>query len=277
MADRREIDSGTSELEAFVEDGVAVLRLNRPERLNALTVTMIEGAERALAAVEHDDEVRCVLVTGAGRAFSAGADLNNLAPKNRGSGGAKPDFARDLRFQRTLQRGVTNRIYRMAKPVIASIPGPAVGAGFSLALACDLRIASEDAILTTGFAKIALAGDLNLSFSLTRLVGAGKAAELMFLAPKFTAKEGLAWGLINRVVSSDDIHDEAMAMAREYAAGPTAAIGLMKNHLNLALRGDMDDTLDVEVVDMMVGMRSHDHREGVRSFLEKRPTVFEGR
>ena len=271
-----QIDTGTDEVEAHLEEnGVAVVRLNRPDRLNALTVGLMNGLERALGLLEDREDARCILLTGAGRAFCAGGDISEVDKGGHSSGASGP--AGEMAYQRKMQRGIVNRIWKMAKPVIASLPGPTVGAGLSLAVSCDFRIASDEAVISTGFGNMALPGDLNINFFLTHLVGAAKAREVLYLPQKFTAKEALDLGLVSRVVPHEDLEAEAMDWASRYAAGPTVAIGMMKQSINRAISVDIDECLDWELVNTGACFKTADTKEAVRAFMEKRRPEFKGR
>ncbi|MGH9301018.1 MAG: enoyl-CoA hydratase-related protein, partial [Acidimicrobiales bacterium] len=179
-----QLDTGTEDLLGEVDDGVATLTMNRPERRNALSNAMLSALDRVLAEVEIDDAVGCVVLTGAGGAFCAGGDVKAMAEgssEGAGGGGSRgPGGGIDaaIHRQRLSQRATSGRLWQMPKPTIAAIPGPAAGAGLSLALACDLRYAAEGAVFTTAFAKVAFAGDYGGTWFLTRLVGSGKAREL---------------------------------------------------------------------------------------------------
>lgn len=274
----RAIDTGTDDLLVQVDDGVAVLTMNRPERRNALSDSMISAMGRALADLEVDDEVGSIVLTGAGGAFCAGGDVKAM---NERSGGTRSDRPASLderiHLQRLSQRATSGRLHEMPKPTIAAIPGPAAGAGLSLALACDLRYASERAILTTAFARVAFAGDYGGTWFLTRLVGPAKARELYFLSPRIDATQAESLGIVNAVFPDDKLEDEVMAVARRLAAGPRVAYRYMKENLNRAILGELGECLDMESAHHNRTGLTEDHREAAAAFVEKREPLFKGR
>src|SRR5579875_3380394 len=245
-----ELDTGTEELLATVDDGVAVLTMNRPERRNALTPTMLRALGATLARVEVDDE---------------------------GGGGGRATIDGRIHRQRLDQRATSGRLFEMPKPTIAMVPGPAAGAGLSLALACDLRYGAERAVLTTAFARVALAGDYGGTWFLTRLVGPAKARELYFLSPRLDASEALGLGLLNAVVPDDQLEAETLAVARRLAAGPRVAYRYMKENLNRAVLGELGECLDMEAAHHIRTGLTEDHREAAAAFVDKREPVFRGR
>jgi 2-(1,2-epoxy-1,2-dihydrophenyl)acetyl-CoA isomerase len=279
MPESRPIETGTDHLLARIEDGVAFLTLNRPERRNALSDPMLSGLAAALRECETSPDVRCVVLTGAGGAFCSGGDVKGMAAGGAG-GGARAALTLDERIhrQRLSQRETAGRIARMPKPVIASLPGAAAGAGLSIALACDLRIASERAILTTAFARVGFSGDYGGTWFLTQLVGSAKARELYFLSDRIDAKEAERLGLVNRVVPDDALESETRALARRLASGATVAYRYMKENLNRALEGaSLEESLDLEATHHVHTGLTEDHREAAKAFVEKREPVFKGR
>jgi len=269
----RDLETGTDELLARVEDGVAVLTLNRPERRNALTEAMLAALSETLRAVEADEEVGCVVLTGAVGAFCAGGDVKAMAEGN----GARRSFDAQVQRQRTSHRETSGRLHRMPKPTIAALPGAAAGAGLALALACDLRYASEDAILTTAFARVGFAGDFGGTWFLTQLVGPAKARELYFFSERLSAAEALDLGLLNGVVAGDGLEAHVLDRARRLAAGPRIALAYMKENLNRALTAPLEDALDLEATHHLHTGTTEDHREAARAFVEKRQPQFSGR
>jgi 2-(1,2-epoxy-1,2-dihydrophenyl)acetyl-CoA isomerase len=279
MPESRPIETGTDHLLARIEDGVAFLTLNRPERRNALSDPMLSGLAAALRECETSPDVRCVVLTGAGGAFCSGGDVKGMAAGGAG-GGARAALTLDERIhrQRLSQRETAGRIARMPKPVIASLPGAARAAGLSIALACDLRIASERAILTTAFARVGFSGDYGGTWFLTQLVGSAKARELYFLSDRIDAKEAERLGLVNRVVPDDALESETRALARRLASGATVAYRYMKENLNRALEGaSLEESLDLEATHHVHTGLTEDHREAAKAFVEKREPVFKGR
>jgi 2-(1,2-epoxy-1,2-dihydrophenyl)acetyl-CoA isomerase len=277
MSENRTIDTGTDHLQARVEDRVAILTMNRPERRNALSGEMLQGLIVALDDAEVATDVGCIVLTGAGGAFCAGGDVKGMAEGGRGGG---PSLGLDERIhlQRVQQRRTSGRIYEMPKPVVASLPGAAAGAGLSLALACDLRIASENAILTTAFAKVGFSGDYGGTFFMAQLVGAARARELYYLSDRVDAKEAERIGLVNRVVPEAALEEQTLELARRLAHGPTIAYRYMKENISRALTGaDVGECLDVEATHHVHCGLTEDHRAAVKAFVEKRPPTFKGR
>jgi 2-(1,2-epoxy-1,2-dihydrophenyl)acetyl-CoA isomerase len=278
MPKRRTIDTGTDDLLAHVEDRIAVLTMNRPARRNAMSGEMIAALQAALADLDVAADVGCVVLTGAGGAFCAGGDVKAMNEANSSSGGERPPIDHAIHRQRLSQRGTAGKLYSMSKPTIAALPGAAAGAGLSLALACDLRIASENAILTTAFAKVGFAGDYGGTFFITKLIGAAKARELYLLSEKIDALEAERLGLVNRVVPADALEKETHALAHQLAHGPTIAYAYMKENINRALEGgELGECLDLEATHHVHTSFTRDHRNAVKAFVEKRKPVFEGR
>ena len=278
MAEQRAIDTGTDHLQARVEDGVALLVMNRPERRNALSDEMLRGLAAALRDAETASDVRCVVLTGAGGAFCSGGDVKGMAAGTGGNRGIGLSLDERIHRQRLSQRETAGRIFRMPKPVIASLPGAAAGAGLSLALACDLRIAAESAVITTAFAKVGFSGDYGGSYFLTQLVGAAKARELYYLSDRVDAKEAERLGLVNRVVPDAALAAETRALADRLASGATVAFRYMKENLHRALEGaSLEECLDLEATHHVHTGLTEDHREAAKAFVEKRTPTFKGR
>ena len=276
-ASMRALETGTDHLQARVADGVAYLVMNRPERRNALSDEMLRGMAEALREAETASDVRCVVLTGAGRAFCAGGDVKGMAAR-AGGGSAGPTLDERIHRQRLSQRETAGRIYRMPKPVIAALPGAAAGAGLSLALACDLRIAAESAVITTAFAKVGFSGDYGGSYFLSHLLGAAKARELYYLSDRLDAKQAERLGLVNRVVPDAALESETRALAARIASGATVAFRYMKENLNRAQEGaSAEECLDLEATHHVHTGLTEDHREAAQAFVEKRAPVFKGR
>jgi 2-(1,2-epoxy-1,2-dihydrophenyl)acetyl-CoA isomerase len=280
MSDTRTLETGTEDLLARVEDRVGVITMNRPSRRNALSAGMLAALESAIADFDVASDVGCVVLTGAGGAFCAGGDVKGMADSDRGGegGGRRRSVDEAIHRQRLSQRGTAGRLYTLSKPTIAALPGAAAGAGLSLALACDLRIASDHAILTTAFANVGFSGDYGGTYFMTKLIGAAKARELYLLSEKIDADEALRLGLVNRVVPDEAFEKETFELARRLAHGPAVAYRYMKENINRALEGgELGDCLDLEATHHVHASFTEDHRNAVQAFVEKRKPVFQGR
>jgi len=272
----RTIETGTDDLLATVDEGVAVLTLNRPARRNALSLPMLDALATTLAEVELDDEVGCVVLTGAGGAFCAGGDVRAMS-EGHDNGAADVPFDVKVHRQRLSQRATSGKIWTMPKPVIAMIPGAAAGAGLALALACDLRYAADSAVLTTAFAKVGFSGDYGGTWFLTQIVGTARARELYYFSDRLSASEAANLGLVNAVAPADRLEGEVLERARRLAAGPRVAHRYMKDALNRAVQSDLLDCLDLEASFHNHTGLTEDHQEAARAFVEKRPPEFRGR
>ena len=273
----RTIDTGTDDLLAEVDEGVATLTMNRPERRNAMSRAMNEALARVLAEVETADDVGCVVLTGAGGAFCAGGDVKGMASGGDGGAGTPTTYDAGVHRQRLNQRAISQRLYEMPKPTIAALPGPAAGAGLSIALACDLRYAVPNTILTTAFAKVGFAGDYGGTWFLTRLVGSGKARELYYFSDKLNAEDAERLGIVNAIFPIETFTDEVAERARRLAAGPTVAYRYMKENLNRAVHGELGECLDMEAAHHIRTGQTEDHKEAAKAFVEKRQPTFHGR
>ncbi len=271
----RTIDTGTHDLLAELDEGVLTLTLNRPEARNAMSRAMNEALAAQLAAAELDHEVKCIVLTGAGKGFCAGGDVKGMAARGDGTVGSNTIDAA-IHRQRVNQRATAGKLFQMPKPTIASLPGAAAGAGFSLALACDLRVMSTSAILTTAFAKVGFSGDYGGTYFLTQLVGSAKARELYYLSERVSAEEALRLGLANWICAPEELATRTREIARRLAAGPTVAYRYMKENLNRAMAGTADECLDLEATHHVHCGQTEDHREAARAFVEKREPVFRG-
>ncbi len=270
------IDTGTTDLLASLDEGVLTLTLNRPEARNAMSGAMTAALAQQLAAAELDSRAKCVVLTGAGRGFCAGGDVKGMAARGDGTVGENTiDGA--IHRQRVNQRATAGKLFKMPKPTIASLPGAAAGAGLSLALACDLRIMASDAIMTTAFAKVGFSGDYGGTYFLTQLVGSAKARELYYLSGRVSAEEALRLGLTNWVSPPEQLAEKTREIAMELARGPTVAFRYMKENLNRAMAGQVDDCLDLEATHHVHCGQTADHREAAKAFVEKRQPVFAGR
>ncbi|GLH80203.1 enoyl-CoA hydratase [Bradyrhizobium sp. SSBR45G] len=261
------IDTETDELLCTIRDRVAVITLNRPQARNALSDHLTPALRLMIRRCGDDPEVGALMITGAGAAFCAGGDI-----KGMGASSVAPAMSFDDKVARLRerQRTLTGVLVSVRKPTIAALPGPAAGAGLAIALACDMRIAAESAIMTTGYAKIALPGDYGISWLLTRLAGTARARELMFLSERIDARRCEALGLVNRVVPDSELQSEAFAIAKTLANGPASAYAFIKDNLDLALSADLLTSLDQEAEKMVLAASTDEHTEAVRAFIEKR-------
>ena len=262
-----------SDLLEVVTDGVAVLTLNRPDKLNAMSPAMLDTMLEALPRLADDGNVGVVVLTGAGRGFCAGGDVKAMAEGREFGGDTLEEKASALRSQMEVSRW----LHEMPKPTIAMVRGAAAGAGLSLAMACDMRIAGDSARFAPAFARVGYSGDFGGSFFLTRLVGTAKARELYYTADILSAEQALALGLANRVVPDTRLEEETMALARRLAAGPRVALRYMKRNMNAAETGSLTELLDLEAWHHTRCGMTEDHREAARAFVEKRKPNFQGR
>ena len=254
-----------------VDEGVATITFDRPDKLNAFTDPMLSALGKALREAARDDAVRCLVLTGTGRAFSAGQDLADVSGRDA-SGGMR--FREHL--ETTYNRAIA-AIVEIEKPVIAAINGVAAGAGASIALACDIRLMAEEARLIMAFAGVGLVPDSGSTWFLPRMMGYERAFELAATGGRVTAAEALELGLVSRVVPGDALAGAAQELAARLATGPTKAIGLTKRAMRRALTCRLDDALAYEAQLQEIAGGTADHREGVAAFLEKRPARFAGR
>src|SRR5579883_1544978 len=253
------------------QDGaVLTVTMNRPEVLNAINDSLLDGLGEVMEEAARDESVRCVVLTGAGRAFGAGADLRGFAA---GHASGEP-----IKVSGHLQKyhRVVRAIRTMSRPVIAAVRGVAAGASCNLALSCDMRIVSEDARFIEAFARIGLVPDAGGGFFLPRLVGFSKALELSMLADEVSGPEAERLGLANKCVPLAVFDETVQSFARRLAKGPTRAYGLMKELMNTAAVSDLETTLRVEGELQDIAIQTSDHREGVMAFLQKRPAEFTG-
>ena len=264
--------------------GVAVLTLNRPDSLNAMGGQLMPLLSQYLDECIADSKVRCVVLTGAGRAFCAGGDVKGMAANRDILGGANGDaptspsaiVARSVQVLRQSQRDTSFKLHTMPKITIAMVNGHAVGAGLSLALACDFRIASEKAKFATAFRNVGFSGDFGSSYYLTKMVGTEKARYLLYTGATIEGEEALAMGLCSKVVPHDNLEEETMKVAEHIASGPTLAYTRMKENLSRAETCDLATALDAEAMNMILSGQTRDHMEAARAFVEKRQPTFTG-
>lgn len=261
-----------SDIEFTVADGVATILLNRPAKRNAFTLDMIDEWARFLVAARTDEDIRAIVVTGAGGAFCAGADLDGLGGRRQSS--SPIDHKRHL----------TDHIHRIAYaledidlPVIAAVEGPAVGAGMDFSLMCDLRIASESARFAEGYVKVGLVPGDGGCYFLPRLIGIPRALELLWTGRFVAAEEALRIGLVNRVVETGGAYEAALDLAKELAAGPSIALGMIKRATYQSARTDLRTAFNLISSDMGVVRATEDSQEALSAFRERRPPTFRGR
>jgi 2-(1,2-epoxy-1,2-dihydrophenyl)acetyl-CoA isomerase len=249
--------------------GVAAIALNRPNKLNAFDATMHEELYDAFGEAAEDEGVRCIVLRGEGRGFSAGADLAEIIQNADGD----PDLGQYLRG--TYSR-LVKRMVGTPKPLVAALHGPVYGAGVGIALACDLRVAAESAKLSVAFIKIGLMPDAGVTFFLPRVIGLGRAIELSMLGDAVEAREAHRIGLVNKVVPDDSLAEETTKLAESLASMPTAALGRMKDSLYAAFEADLETALEREAEGQTFCGYTQDHKAGVAAFFEKREAEFTG-
>ena len=262
----------TDELLYARDGGIATITLNRPDRLNAISPTLLDALSEALLEADRDRGVRVIVLTGAGRGFCAGLDLEDLmAGKNIGS---DPD-AMPARFD--LRNAPPIVLHQVDKPTICALNGGAAGYGLDLALGCDVRIASDAAKLAGGFAKRGVLPESGGTWLLPRLVGWAKACEIAFTGRTYSAQEALAIGLVNQVVAADLFEKEVRAFAEEIAANAPLAVQAIKRMMRLGLEDTFESNVHQVYLQLLPLFRTKDFQEGVKAFLERRPPRFEGR
>jgi 2-(1,2-epoxy-1,2-dihydrophenyl)acetyl-CoA isomerase len=249
------------------ENGVATLTLNRPDKLNALSEEMYHGIAEQAAALDADDEVRAIVLIGAGRAFCAGGDVGSMGGYDVVSG----------RKRSQKHKSTVLNLYNIEKPVIAAVRGPAAGIGFSLALACDLIIASESAYFLAAFKKVGIPPDGGAVFFLTQYLGIARAKEIVYTARRIPAQEASEMGLVTKVVPDDRLEAAAQALAQELASSATYALRLAKRMFHSMYVPTLEMLLEMENLAISGARLTEDHKEGVASFKEKRPPKFTGR
>ncbi len=253
------------------KESIGRITLNRPSALNAISDSMGEELNAALKDMDRDEKTRCLVITGAGRAFSAGEDLSGL--KERYGDGSHPSLGDHLRKK---YHPMILRVRSMEKPVIARLNGIAAGSGASLALACDIRVASEEAGLKQAFIGVGLVPDSGSSYFLTQLVGPGRALELIMTGRTVGAKEAESLGLVHKAVPPADLDETVDEMAIQLASGPTKALGLSKRVVNRVTNLDLPEALEYEAYHQDIAGQKSDHLEAVKAFLEKRKPNFSG-
>lgn len=257
-----------------VADGVATLTLNRPDKLNSFNTRMHGEIADALQKVRNDDAIRCLLLTGAGRGFCAGQDLSDRRMDPSDPNAEPPDLGETIE---TLYNPLIRTLTTLEKPVVCAVNGVAAGAGANIAIACDIVLAARSASFIQAFCKLGLVPDAGGTWSLTHRLGIARAKGLALLGDKLPAEKAEKWGLIWKCVDDDALMDEATALAAGLAKGPTTGYGLTKKAIHAAAHHSLDQQLEVERDSQRKAGRSHDYREGVLAFLEKRPPAFTGK
>jgi len=245
------------------EAGVAWIRLNRPEKMNAVNSALRAQLAEAVKQVERDPEARVVVVTGSGRSFCAGADVRELASREGTVEAIRGEY-----------ESILSRLHSMPKPVIAAMNGVAAGVGASLALVADIRIAVPEASFVEAFVKIGLTVDGGASWLLPRLIGPGKALEMFFTGRPMAAEEAERFGLVNQVVPAERLEETVQELAIALAAGPAGALGAIKRSVNHSFNATFEEAMDFEFLLQGVQMEGADFKEGVSAFVEKRPPRF---
>ena len=253
-----------------LDEGLLTITMNRPDRRNALNADMTRGLVEAARRAAEDHDVRAVLLKGAGGTFCVGGDVKSMA-----EGRAPLPFEAKMA---NLRRGmeVSRILHEMPKPVVAQLDGAAAGAGLSIALACDLRVASASAKITTAFAKVGLSGDYGGTYFLTHLLGSAKARELYLTSPVLTAQEALALGMVTRVVPDAEVGAAAHDLALSLAQGPTVTLGYIKKNINNAEHMSLEQCFDAEAMHHSRSGETADHKEAAKAFVEKRRPAFQG-
>lgn len=251
-----------------IENGIATLTLNRPDKYNSIVREMAIAIQETLDQLEQDEAVRCIVIRGAGKAFCAGQDLNEVID---------PEGPELQKIVNEHFNPIIERIRNIEKPIIAAVNGVAAGAGANIALACDLTVAKESATFIQAFSKIGLIPDSGGTFFLPRIIGMQKATALMFLGEKLTAKRAEELNMIYRVVPDDEFDTEIDQLATTLADLPTRALGLTKRALNRSLTNELEKQLAIEEQLQFAASQTEDYNEGVAAFLEKRKPVFKGK
>jgi enoyl-CoA hydratase/carnithine racemase len=269
------IDTGTDELLCAIRDRVATITLNRPQVRNALSDRLTPALRAMIKTCGENPDVGALLITGAGAAFCSGGDVKGMGA-HRDPKRLAMSYDEKVADLQERQRLLTGALMSVRKPTIAALPGAAAGAGLAIAMACDIRIAAESAFVSTGYLRVGLSGDYGIAWLLTRLVGTARARELMFTADKIDAARCERIGLVNRVAPDAKLQDEAFALAKSLAEGPTIALRYMKDNLDEALLFDFSTARDHEAERLIRTTMTADHKEAVQAFIDKRKAVFKG-
>ncbi len=273
------MDTGTEEMLCEVDQGVALVTLNKPHKKNALGDKLTPALRALLPVLETDPRVGCVLLTGAGDAFCAGGDVSEMGQGSAATNSTDRAQAPTSAEQRiaTLtekQMELTHRLYHLKKITIAALPGAAAGAGLSIALACDLRVGSERAFITTAFRNIGLSGDYGASWFLSRLVGLGRAKALFYSSERLDAVTCEQWGLLNAVFKENTFREDSLDYAKKIAQGPRQALAFMKENLQAGFEQSLESSLALEAQHLIECSGTAESKEAIRAFIEKRPPDF---
>lgn len=271
------LETGQEDLVGRIEGNVAILSFNRPSVRNALSEGVYAGFEKALPVIATNPDIRVVMITGEGEAFCSGGDVKGMNASHKESGASR-SYNVEARVDglRHRQNLVSMALRTLPQPVVAALPGAAAGAGLSIALAADLRIAAERAIVMTAFANVGASGDFGTSWFLPRLVGESKAKELMFTSPRLTAQQAHDLGIINVVLPNDNFASAAVEWCQALAQRAPIALRYMKENINRAGDVTLQAALDAEASAMVRAMGTADHREAAAAFVEKRAPRFTG-
>jgi len=272
-----DIINDTDHLQADIRDGIGIIAFNRPEAKNALSDELTPALRRTLEDFESSNDVRVILLTGNGSAFCSGGDVKSFANNDDPGLSKNLSVEQQIRKLQIGQEGVSLKIYEMPKPTIAVLPGAAAGAGMSIALSCDIRIASEKAFLVPAFGGIGLSGDYGGSWSLGKLVGPSKAKDIYFSNRRIQAQDALKEGIVNYVVSEEELNDFALKKASEIAYFSPTALQYMKENHNRATSASFKDSLAMEADRMIRCFQTTDHKDAAKAFVNKTKPVFTGK
>ena len=253
------------------ENDILEIMFNRPESRNAITRDMFEQMLTTLEKCKEDNELRAIFLSGKGGSFSAGGDVKDMATREDNS--SLQEKTNSLR--RIM--GVSELLYSLPIPTISIINGPAAGAGFAIALACDMRVATENAKFVTAFSKIAFSGDFGGSYFLTKIIGTAKARELFYLSDTIDAKKAHELGIINNLIDANEINEYAINLKNKFRNLAPIAIKYMKKNLNIAEAGDLNLSLNQEALHMMICSETEDHKNAAKAFVNKEKVVFKGK
>ena len=267
------IETGTDELLCELKGRVALVTLNKPHKKNALGDILTPALRKILPVLGDRMDVGCVMITGAGNAFCSGGDVSEMGDNSKPERNP-PTVEEQIANLTEKQRTLTGVLYHLKKPTIAALPGAAAGAGLSIALACDLRIACEDAFMVTAFRNVGLSGDYGASWFLPRLVGLARAKALIYRSPRLSAGEAMDIGLVDEVYPTASFRDDALGYAMGIANGPTLALSKMKENMQAGLTQSLDASFELEAKHMIESGSGEEARMAITAFKEKRKPVF---